>query len=208
MNSQKKCIVNSEEMIEYLVKLQSAARLGLILAGTQGCKWGNIISRWASVGRSKVLWIKSVANNISEKEGVILSKNFLTAAIVLVFTMVIVGYSSKPEAAKQKGQAPANQTQAAIYLINYGPADIHAGKVFNIQPDGESAIWAHTQNATPTTVLVLNGVQLNSIVKNNGTLVTAIVPAPLYKKAGEYPLYLLDRKSNKRSNEFKFVVKP
>ena len=150
--------------------------------------------------RSKVSWIKSSASNIPKKEEVILSKNFLTVAIVSVFMLLIVGCSSKQE-------APA-PTLGNMVIVKFGPEVIHAGKIFNAQPNGVSAIWAQTKNATPATVLVLNGVQLKSSVEKNGTLVTAFVPGELYEKAGEYPLYLLDTKVNQKSNDVKFVVNP
>ena len=93
-------------------------------------------------------------------------------------------------------------------LENYGPTDIRARQIFNKQTNGESAIWTATENATSTTVLVLNGVPLDSAPQAGGKVVTAVVPKNLYEKPGEYPLYLLDKKTNKKSNEIKFVVKP
>ncbi len=93
-------------------------------------------------------------------------------------------------------------------LLKCGPEDIKAGVVFNKQPNGESAIWTETVNASPGTILVLNGVPLKSARREDGKLVTAFVPKELYSKPGEYPLYLLDTKTNSKSNELKFVVKP
>ena len=95
-----------------------------------------------------------------------------------------------------------------LVLKKFGPEDIRAGQLFNKQPDGESAIWAETENATPTTVLVLNGVSLKSAVVSEGRGVTAAVPKSLYEKPGGYPLYLLDKENQQKSNEMKFVVKP
>ncbi|OGW38794.1 MAG: hypothetical protein A2Y97_01435 [Nitrospirae bacterium RBG_13_39_12] len=102
----------------------------------------------------------------------------------------------------------SKQESKPLVLKKYGPEDIRAGQIFNKQPNGESAIWAETENATPTTVFVLNGVSLESAPQSEGKAVSAVVPKNLYEKPGEYPLYLLDKKTNQKSNEMKFIVKP
>jgi len=99
------------------------------------------------------------------------------------------------------------QKSRPLVLKKFGPEHIRAGQVFNKQPNGESALWAETENATPTTVFVLNGVPLESAPQSEGRAVSAIVPKRLYEKPGEYPLYLLDKKTNRKSNELKFIVK-
>jgi hypothetical protein len=48
---------------------------------------------------------------------------------------------------------------------------------------------------------------LQSTVQNDGKLVTAGVPKSVYSKAGQYSIYLLDRKTGEKSNVQKFVVK-
>ena len=102
----------------------------------------------------------------------------------------------------------SKQESKPLVLKKYGPEDIRAGQMFNKQPNGESAIWTETENATPTAVLVLNGISLESAVVSEGRVVTAVVPKNLYEKPDEYPLYLLDKKTNQKSNEIKFIVKP
>lgn len=98
-------------------------------------------------------------------------------------------------------------TRALLFLKDFGPRDIYAGKDFNVQPDGMSAIWANSKNATPTTVLVLGGERLRSTVNEDGSLVTAGVPRHLYAQKGEYSLYLFDPVTGKKSNELRFVVR-
>ncbi len=99
-------------------------------------------------------------------------------------------------------------SEKKLTLLKYGPEEIRAGQVFNKQPNGESAIWSKAANATKDTVFVLNGVSLQTAVSADGSEVSALVPKELYSKPGEYPLYLLDTKTNKKSNELKFIVKP
>ena len=94
-----------------------------------------------------------------------------------------------------------------LALNEYGPTETTAGKPFNVQPDGGSALWAATENATPTTVLVFKDTVLESSVQGDGKFVTAGVPQSLYQQAGEYPVFLLDQKTQEKSNEMKFIVR-
>lgn len=94
-----------------------------------------------------------------------------------------------------------------LKLIRYGPDHVIAGQIFNEQPNGDSAIWAETEGATDSTVLVLNDINLLSCVQHDGNLVTAIVPAWLYQYSGEFCLYLLDPKANLKSNVVQFSIK-
>jgi hypothetical protein len=120
------------------------------------------------------------------------------ASILMFFVLMATFYMG---CTAQQGSKP-------LVLKKYGPTDIKAGQIFNKQPSGESAIWAETENATPTTIFVLNGVTLESAVVSEGKGVTAVVPKNLYEKPGEYTLYLLDTKTNQKSNEMKFIVTP
>ena len=115
--------------------------------------------------------------------------------------------SEKRKMATFSSEYSSRQKSNPLVLKKYGPTDIEVDQIFNKQPNGESAIWAETENATPTTVFVLNGIPLKSAVVSEGRGVTAVVPKSLYEKPGEYLLYLLDKKTNQKSNEMKFVVK-
>lgn len=104
--------------------------------------------------------------------------------------------------------AACEQKPAAIVLKSVGPSGIQAGVKFNVQPDGFSALWIKAEGATSATVPVLSGVELPAVnVRDNGTLVTAVVPPKLYQKAGSFPLFLIDKKTGVKSNEISFVVK-
>jgi hypothetical protein len=124
-----------------------------------------------------------------------MSKKAAAVLVFFVFATFVLGCATKQEA-------------KPLVLKKFGPEDIRAGQIFNKQPNGESAIWAETENATPTTVFVLNGVPLESAPQAEGRAVSAIVPKNLYEKSGKYSLYLLDKKTNQKSNEMKFIVKP
>ncbi|WP_143593765.1 hypothetical protein [Synechococcus sp. 1G10] len=100
------------------------------------------------------------------------------------------------------------EQSAEIILKSYGPENIKAGVPFNVQPDGESAMWADATGAPSSAVPVLAGVELPAVaVRDGGTLVTAIVPSKLTVKPGKYPLLLMDKTTGKKSNVIDFVVK-
>ena len=127
-------------------------------------------------------------------------KKITSIFIMLLTAAVFVGGCSSKQESKQESKL--------LVLKEYGPTETKAGQVFNKQPDGESAFWAATENVTPTTVMVLNGVQLESAPQQEGRAISALVPKKLYEQQGVYSLYLLDAKTGNKSNELTFIVKP
>jgi hypothetical protein len=127
-------------------------------------------------------------------------KKIISIIIMLLIATVFIGGCSSKQESKQESKL--------LVLKEYGPTETKAGQVFNKQPDGESAFWATTENVTPTTVMVLNGVQLVSAPQQEGRAITALVPKKLYEHRGDYSLYLLDTKTGNKSNELTFIVKP
>ncbi|MEC0227962.1 class I SAM-dependent methyltransferase [Paenibacillus alba] len=95
-----------------------------------------------------------------------------------------------------------------LRLLNYGPDSIMEGIKFNEQPNGESAIWAHAENANKTVIIKLDDIELESNCNDQGTLVTAIVPSWLYRFERTFSLYLYDTLTKKNSNSLPFTVKP
>ena len=98
----------------------------------------------------------------------------------------------------------SKENQAILY--GYGPAEISAGKDFNLQPDGASAIWVNVDNAIETTQVVINENILKSTVSHEGSLITLAIPKSLYETKGHYKMYLLDSSSKDKSNEIYFNV--
>jgi hypothetical protein len=96
-------------------------------------------------------------------------------------------------------------TQATPVLKKMGPTKTKVGVAFNVQLNGESAIWTMAENATKTTVIVWGETRLHSTVGgSNG--VTALVPKELYSKPGQFPICLLDTKTGYKSNSLTFTV--
>jgi hypothetical protein len=146
--------------------------------------------------------MKSIGGIPVESIDVVRSDQVIHDSAVLVYTRD--GYIVLRREPSLKNSENFN---TSLVLKDYGPKNIFSGQDFNMQPSGMSAIWVNAENATPTTVVVLGGERLRSIINADGSLVTAGVPRHLYAKKGEYPLYLLDPITGKKSSEIKFVVK-
>jgi hypothetical protein len=107
----------------------------------------------------------------------------------------------------KKGIAKSVIAQEQLVLLGYGPLDIEAGKVFNIQPNGESALWVHGKGVTASTIIMINNVPLKGYPSGEAGTITTPVPADIYAEPGEYPLCLYDTTTGIKSNEVKFVVR-
>jgi hypothetical protein len=94
---------------------------------------------------------------------------------------------------------------SAPMLLDFGPHSTKAGKGFNIQSSGQSALWFRTRYATAATVVVFNNNELETTVGNESS-VSAIIPDKLLKTPGEYTVFLLDKSQGIRSNSVVFRV--
>jgi hypothetical protein len=92
-------------------------------------------------------------------------------------------------------------------IHRYGPDSIRAGESFNRQPDGSSAMWLKTTNATSWTVVFFNGRELETTVESP-LLVTARVPDELFSAPGNVEVYLKERLSRQISNTITIPVIP
>jgi hypothetical protein len=107
-------------------------------------------------------------------------------------------FPRKEEPAPHDGSPEASNQP--LFLKAIGPEGIRAGRKFNVQPSGQSAIWAIGRAVTLETVMVLNETELPSTVEPEAGVVTALVPSGLCQSAGTYPVYLRDSASGVRSN--------
>ncbi|MEM4711260.1 MAG: hypothetical protein QXL18_04920 [Candidatus Woesearchaeota archaeon] len=90
-------------------------------------------------------------------------------------------------------------------LIEIGPTKTKVGVPFNIQPNNEAAMWFKTENATENTKIIFNGIEIRTDYKNS-KLLTAPIPKEFYSKPGKYEIYLIDKKTNLKSNSLFFTV--
>ncbi|MEC0227941.1 sulfotransferase family protein [Paenibacillus alba] len=95
-----------------------------------------------------------------------------------------------------------------LTIIDYGPKEIFACQSFNIQENGENALWITSENATDSTLISLEGTLLNCSVQDEGQLVTALIPKVLTKKEGKYSLQLFDQRTGVKSNIMTLIVYP
>jgi len=115
-------------------------------------------------------------------------RNLKFLGLLLLIIFLFVGCSKAPPVLKQMG-----------------PMKTKVGVGFNVQPNGESAIWTITENATKTAVIVWGETQLHSTF-GSAKGVTALVPKELYSKPGQFQVYLLDIKTGKKSYSLVFTV--
>jgi hypothetical protein len=80
------------------------------------------------------------------------------------------------------------------------------GQPFNVQPDGQAALWLKTENTTKTTVVVWGWKRLKTSFVNPNLLTALVTPKELYSKVGQYQVYLRDTKTDKTSNLLMFTV--
>jgi hypothetical protein len=92
-----------------------------------------------------------------------------------------------------------------LVLRRLGPSRTSAGKGFNLQPDGQSALSAIREHAVPGTVIIFDGTPLATDYASDSWL-TAMVPAALYGRPGRYEVYL--KYGSSESNRVDFEVLP
>jgi hypothetical protein len=101
--------------------------------------------------------------------------------------------------------AGCKKTTPPTILKEIGPAGIKAGEGFYVQPDGVSAMWVKTENATPKTVIMWGDQKIRTDFKEPQFL-TAPVPKELYAKPGRYQIYLIDSETGAKSNSLTMIV--
>lgn len=95
-----------------------------------------------------------------------------------------------------------------VKIVGFGPSPVVHGQPFNVQPNGDSAIWVRVDKpADPKGVLVLDGQPLKTMV--NKDLLTAVVPVSVIATPGPKPLLVeFDSGSQKiQSPAVSFIVK-
>lgn len=102
----------------------------------------------------------------------------------------------------------AAATPATLGIVDWGPRQTRAGTPFNLQQDGQAAIWILVDQPLDGrgTTVRFNDTLLDGDV--SGTLVTAVVPAALYATAGGYRIQVVARDGDTTwsSNNVVFTV--
>jgi hypothetical protein len=100
----------------------------------------------------------------------------------------------------------ASKELSRLSIVEFAPKETHVGQGFNIQPNGESAMWLRVKNVTANTVLVVNDTVV-PVLYDGQEIMTLIIPPEYYAVPRTYDLYLLDPLTQGKSNLVKFVVK-
>lgn len=94
-----------------------------------------------------------------------------------------------------------------LKIESFGPTKTKAGQGFNIQPQGNSAIWIKTVGLRNDSVVAVWGdTKLDAFVHLEKQLVTVSIPEKLFSTPGNYEIYLIDFENNIRSNKVVFKV--
>jgi hypothetical protein len=89
-------------------------------------------------------------------------------------------------------------------IVKLYPEEVATGSPFNLQPNGKSAIAIGCEHATPKTVVVWDGQQLETAFGSAET-VSAVVPQAPYAQPGEHHVHLESEAG--KSNEVIFMVR-
>jgi len=76
---------------------------------------------------------------------------------------------------------------APIEIVSFGPTSVQAGEMFNVQPNGESAMWVRAASDIPKDTRVELGDVIIDIAIN-GSVATFLVPRNLARYPGTLPL--------------------
>jgi hypothetical protein len=90
-------------------------------------------------------------------------------------------------------------------IVSVVPPGAAVGAKFNVQPDGNAAIWVNCRNALPTTVILWNGDPLATTFASDSAL-SALVPAGDLSKPGTASISLRDRLTGVESAIYPFPI--
>ena len=122
---------------------------------------------------------------------------------VALFSLALLS-CSQHEVSGQAKQGEGTNPTTALKLVALHPDWAVAGQVFNVQPNGTSALAVTCEGATNATRIVFAGERL-ATVYGAPTLLTAEIPNRLYARPGNFAVYLQD--DHERSNVLKFDVR-
>lgn len=120
-------------------------------------------------------------------------KNLFSMSLLCIALTGIVSCDKQDNSTTSVTPASADsghggQQQAELEIVGYGPQGTEAGKSFNAQSSGESALWVKLNHpaAGSKAAIWWGSHRLDSSV--SGDVISALVPAELYANAGRVPL--------------------
>lgn len=109
-------------------------------------------------------------------------------ALAILIAIGAGGLTTADGARPVEGQISEGQLGS---IEAFGPREVVAGKPFNVQPNGSSAMWVQlSSNVNARSSIVFRNSKLKTTV--SGNLLTAMVPDELFVQAGEADIYVVD----------------
>ncbi|MBS3744814.1 MAG: hypothetical protein KGY48_10725 [Wenzhouxiangellaceae bacterium] len=103
----------------------------------------------------------------------------------------------------------ASERDGFCEVAAWGPQQTQAGATFNEQPDGASAFWIRIECFPESTVVTLDGTEIDTTLRPaDGLITTHILDHSLYREPGQYPVALKDARTGESIEVGKFVVTP
>lgn len=131
----------------------------------------------------------------------------IKVSVVMIFLMALSGCGDSGNKTLAPNSA-ITDVKPNIVIKNWGPQATGAKKAFNVQPNGQSAIWFEMQGAVQPNAMEayfgdkkIDGLTIQS--DKGGAL---LVPEELLAKAGKYPVYLMHLQSKTRIDIGSFEV--
>jgi len=90
-------------------------------------------------------------------------------------------------------------------ILKWGPVKTSPGAPFNIQPNGDSALWMKVANVSSSIEVRFQDESLP--FNNDNGIISVPLPKKYYIKAGEYKIYILDTATGLTSNIVVFTVR-
>jgi hypothetical protein len=88
--------------------------------------------------------------------------------------------------------SPQPGTDDQFQITAWGPDNTPAGVPFNVQPNGEAAIWIRVSRPLDPAARIYFGDRVLDNAAVDGDLITAFIPRDLYDQAGDESVYVLE----------------
>ncbi|MCP4693498.1 MAG: hypothetical protein GY859_36015 [Desulfobacterales bacterium] len=212
--------------IAYFFIIENRVALTIVKAGPEFTFVGEGFNKQA--GKTSAMWFKTegvenksvvvvfgnenLPTNVEPENQVVTAaipeRCFQAAGIYKVFLLDVENNmkSNVIEFSVLEKNGGDKQTDGLI-IEKFGPISTTAGKGFNAQPGGESAMWFNTRGVYNKSIVVVFGEEkVKAVVDVKRQVVTTVVPESVFASPGPVEIYLRDVDNSRDSNQVLFVV--
>jgi len=130
-----------------------------------------------------------------------------------VFMLLAIGCGPAPQPVPKKGSATPSPTaaaqsaDAAITVGDWGPRQTSLSQGFNVQPNGDSAMFVQVKGlrVDPKNYITFGGLRISGLTQTTN-LVTFAVPKSIYSTVGDKSIVLHEASSGRSVNVGIFKV--